>query len=39
MNILKSSIMRKFIVFSKNYDPFLLTHYELLQKTGDIRLK
>lgn len=36
---LKKSVLRKFILFSKAYDPFLLKHYELLRTTNNPRLR
>jgi hypothetical protein len=37
--LLRTSLMRKFIVFSQSYDPFFLKHYELLKSTNNPRLK
>lgn len=38
-SFLPVSLMRKYIVFSKNFDPFFLKHYELLESTDNPRLK
>lgn len=36
---LKKSVLRKFILFSKAYDPFFLKHYEVLKTTNNPRLR
>lgn len=36
---LKKSVLRKFILFSKAYDPFFLKHYEVLRTTNNPRLR
>lgn len=38
-DFLAKSLLRKYIIFSKSYDPFYLKHYQLLKNTNNPRLK
>lgn len=38
-HFLRRSLLRKFILFSKSYDPFMLKHHEALKATQNQRLR
>ncbi len=38
-HFLRRSLLRKFVLFSKSFDPFLLKHHEALKATQNQRLR